>query len=82
MTKVVGFVALAALLAGCGTFVRSSTSEVAYDYSDWTSYDKPFATSPDYSAAAMVSAGVAGAQEPTQGNEAPAVVTGSATAGR
>jgi hypothetical protein len=82
MTKVVGFVILSALLAGCGTFVRSSTGEAAYDYSDWASYDKPFATSPDYSVAAMVPAGVADVQQPSQVNEAPAVVTGSATASR
>lgn len=54
MAKVFGFVGLAVVLAGCGTFMRSSASDVAYDYSDYASYDKPFGTSPDYAASAYL----------------------------
>jgi len=78
MIKVASFLALSAMLAGCGTFIRSS-SEVTYDYSDWSSYDKPFATSPDYSAAALTH-DVAPAPAPAEGASEPAVATGSAAA--
>lgn len=73
MLKVASFLALSAMLVGCGTFIRSSTSEVTYDDSDGDSYDKPFATSPDYSAAALTHD-----VGPAPSSEAPAVATGSA----
>jgi hypothetical protein len=78
MLKVASFLALSAMLVGCGTFVRSSTSEAAYDYSDWTSYDKPFATSPDYAAAALVRGDVApAAGKVTEGEPAAEQVGGA-----
>ena len=42
--------ALASVFAGCAVHSQAPIKEVAYDFSDYGSYDRPFGTSPSYPA--------------------------------
>lgn len=74
MWKVASLLTLSAMLVGCGTFVRSSTSEVSYDYSDYFSYDKPFGMAPEYAASSVVAAPAPAASEQIQEGRATGAV--------